>query len=141
LLRKQNTKLEVAEHHKDFLEQLKSRTQAPKGLKIKVTTTTVELPRAQYLKWERAHINLANELRDILLEYWTITVQSLQQEITETIKELSELCSEEELETITSQIDRICSKKREDLKTKGNKKLSKTKRSRTEDTAGTSNQH
>jgi hypothetical protein len=137
LLRRQNTKLVVAQHHRTFLEKLREQNQAPKGLKVKVATTTVELPRLLYIKWETAHIELSNKLRDILWEYWTLQVQSHRNEIQDTIRELSSLCTQEELVIINSSIEKICKKKTEELTNRTNKKT--TNSNRRSGTAGSAN--
>lgn len=100
LLRRQHMKLTTATHHAQFLKNLQENHQVPKGLKPKVTVTTAELPRSLYIRWEQAHIELANTLRDILLEHWEITKESLDYEISQTYSELSEICSPEEMTTI-----------------------------------------
>ena len=64
LYRRQNVKLSTAKHHVDFLTTLINNHQAPKGLKPKVTLTTAELAPSLYIRWEQAHIELANTLRD-----------------------------------------------------------------------------
>ena len=68
--RKLNNKLTTASHHYEFLTELRSNHQTPRGLKVKVATTTAELPPQLHQRWETAHIELGNTLRDILIDYW-----------------------------------------------------------------------
>lgn len=138
LLRRQNSRLVVAEHHMNFLLKLCENKQAPKGLKIKVTTTTVELPRDLFVKWETAHVDLANRLRDLLCEYWTRLCEDLNKEIQQTIDELTSTCTQEELITINLLIEKASSKKKQELSTKRITKAKNLGRRGTAGSAGTS---
>ena len=116
LYRKQHMKITNAKHHVEFLSNLRDNHQVPKGLKPKVTVTTTELPPRLYIRWERAHIELANTLRDILLEFWQETAIIVQTEIQRTFEELEPLCNQEELSTISNLIKKAVTAKEEDLK-------------------------
>lgn len=117
LFRKQHLALTGAEHHMEFLTKLHQNQQVPKGLKPKVTTTTVELPPKLFLRWEQAHLDLASTLRDILHEYWELKAQECHSESKKTYTILEQQCSEEELQIINSLISKANIKKKEDLTT------------------------
>ena len=69
-LKRLNLKLTTAVHHHAILIGLKSNNLVPKGLRVKPATTTSELPSELYERWETAHIELSNALRDIMIDYW-----------------------------------------------------------------------
>ena len=131
LYRRQHLKLSTARHHVEFLTTLRTNHQAPKGLKPKVTTTTTELPPALYIRWEQAHIELANTLRDILLEHWQTTVTEVDNLLMRTYKDLESLCNPEELNTIQSLVTKATATKSTELQQRRTNKDRNTRRGAT----------
>lgn len=130
-LRRLHLKLTTAIHHYGFLTDLRSRNQVPRGLKVKPAVTTSELPSALYEKWELAHIELSNTLRDIMIEHWDNVRVELQREIEISYTKLINSAEEEELNTISQLIDKATSSKREELKTRRSNKQKPNQRSAT----------
>jgi hypothetical protein len=118
LYRRLNMKLTSAKHHLQFLTNLKENHQVPKGLKPKVTVTTTELPARLFIRWEQAHIELANSLRDILLDHWQEVVTETESELQRIFDDLKPLCTQEELNTILSLIKKAITQKEEELQKK-----------------------
>jgi hypothetical protein len=121
----------------EFLSNLRTNQQTPKGLKPKITTTTNELPPHLFLRWERAHIHLGEALRDILIDYWQYQIDTINSEIATTASDLEADCTQEELTFINNLIEKASSKKREELKTRRINK-SQPRKGGTANSAGTS---
>lgn len=128
LLRRQHLKLTTARHHVEFLSTLKSKNQAPKGLKPKTTLTTTELGPRLYIRWEQAHIELAYALRDILKDHWQETANNLEEDVSLTHRDLKEICTEEEMTSINSQIAKVTATKKIELSKRRTNKERNTRR-------------
>jgi len=115
-LRKLNVKLTNAAHHMKFLIDLRDRNQVPKGLKVKSTVTTADLPPDLYEEWEQAHVELSNQLRDIMIRYWQLNLDKLNTDINKAYEKLLDNASEQEINTIDDLISKATSSKEEDLK-------------------------
>jgi hypothetical protein len=118
LYRRLNMKLTSAKHHLQFLSNLRENHQVPKGLKPKATVTTTELPARLFIRWEQAHIELANSLRDILLDHWQEVVTETESELKRIFDDLKPICTQEELNTILSLIKKAVTQKEEELQKK-----------------------
>ena len=121
-LRRLQVKLTNANHHRDFLQTLKDRNQVPKGLKVKSTTTTAELPPELYEEWELAHVELSNQLRDIMSKYWEWTINQVRVDIDIAYHKLTVNATDVELELIDNLIQKATASKKEDLQTRRQRK-------------------
>jgi hypothetical protein len=121
-LRKLEVKVTNAQHHREFLNSLKEKNQVPKGLKVRSTVTTAELPPDLYEEWELAHVELSNKLRDIMTQYWERIIIQTQRDIDDAYHRISVNATEEEIQLISELINKATSSKREELLTKRQRK-------------------
>ena len=115
-LRKLNSKVVTANHHLEFLRSLKERNLVPKGLQVKAVNIGLELPSDLYEQWENSHIKLANDRRDILIEYWDRQINTLESSIIEAQPRLAQIATEDEIEKITGTLERTKITKTNELK-------------------------
>ena len=66
-----------ASHHANIMSQHIEHGTTPRGLQANVTTQIPEISTSFQMRWERAHINFANALTNLLQEYWTTRTADL----------------------------------------------------------------
>ena len=134
--RKLNNKLTTSNHHLEFLSTLKENGQVPRGLKIKTSTTTAELPPHLYQRWEIAHIELSNNLRDILIEYWHEICIRVRKQMEIVYDQLETNCTEDELNLVHKIIEESAIARQKELKERRSKKWSGNPSNRRDGTVG-----
>lgn len=105
-LRKLNSKLLTAQHHLEFLVNLREKNLIPRGLQAKPVNTGLELPPDLYELWENCHISLGSSRRDILIKHWERQQADFQKSIYEAQSRLKTQTTPEELNKINTTLDK-----------------------------------
>lgn len=107
VLKKLNIQLTRTDHHINYLKKCDRLKSIPKSLRINLTPQVPVVSSALQLKWEEAILNFGLTLTNILLEYWENRRKHIKDEIESILDIIKENTEAEEIEYMTSIIDRI----------------------------------
>ena len=106
-LRKIQKGLLKASHHANIMSQYVERGTTPRGLQANVTTQIPEISTYFQMRWERAHIDFANALTNLLRESWTTRTADLTTRKEELLAEAVTTCKNNEIPEINLQLSKI----------------------------------
>ncbi|MCG8049068.1 MAG: hypothetical protein N0E48_26275 [Candidatus Thiodiazotropha endolucinida] len=107
VLKKLNIQLTRTDHHINYLRKCERTRSTPKSLRVNLTPQVPVVSSALHLKWEEAILNFGLTLTRILLEYWENRRKHILEEIDTILGIIKETTDAEEVEYMTSIIDRI----------------------------------
>ncbi|MCG8076368.1 MAG: hypothetical protein JAY75_09030, partial [Candidatus Thiodiazotropha taylori] len=105
-------------HHITYLNKCLRSKNIPKSLRVNLTPQVPVVNSYLQLKWEEAQQDFGLTLTRILLEYWENRQKSINEEIQVILDIIKQHTQEEELEYMTSIIDRITLSIERDLSTR-----------------------
>ena len=107
MLKKLNIQLTRTNHHINYLKKCELSKTIPKSLRVNLIPQVPVISSTLHLKWEEAQLNFGLTLTSILLEYWENRQKSISDEIDVIVDIIKKNTDSEEIEFMTSIVERI----------------------------------